>query len=85
MEPLSRGCKHLCSKHVAEAFFDTPIKEVQQKGKMRHTGQATIYFIHTVVGHIVSQRREKGVALMKEWIGHSCMWLRRTALLHQVQ
>ena len=33
---------------------------------------------------MVSQRKEKGVALMEQWITHPCMWLRRTAILHQV-
>ena len=30
------------------------------------------------------ERREQGVRLMEQWIAHPCMWLRRTALLHQV-
>ena len=30
------------------------------------------------------ERPERGLPLVEEWIGHPCMWLRRTALLHQV-
>ena len=36
------------------------------------------------VGQLVKQHRVLGKALMEEWIDHENMWLRRTALLHQL-
>lgn len=41
-------------------------------------------FLHLVVGHFVEQRASLGVPLMQEWIDDDHMWLRRTAILHQV-
>ena len=43
-----------------------------------------MHSLTAVVGYMVSQRKEKGVALMEQWIASPCLWLRRTALLHQV-
>ncbi|XP_068756558.1 uncharacterized protein [Montipora capricornis] len=37
-----------------------------------------------MVGRLVQQHPKKGKPLMKEWIDHENMWLRRTALLHQL-
>lgn len=37
-----------------------------------------------MVGGLVRQHRELGKAIMEEWICHENMWLRRTALLHQL-
>ena len=42
------------------------------------------FSLTAVVGYMVSQRKEKGVAIMEQWIASPCLWLRRTALLHQV-
>ena len=38
----------------------------------------------SVMGYFVQQRPEPGVALMYQWIKHDDMWLRRVAILHQV-
>lgn len=37
-----------------------------------------------MVGRLVKQHRDTGKAVMEEWIDHDNMWLRRTALLHQL-
>ena len=37
-----------------------------------------------VVGYLVKRNRNLGKAIMDEWIDHENMWLRRTALLHQL-
>lgn len=37
-----------------------------------------------VVGYVVDRCPTLGVPLMQQWIGHDNMWLRRTAILHQV-
>ena len=37
-----------------------------------------------MIGQIVKQHPHEGKVLMKEWIDHENMWLRRTALLHQL-
>ena len=37
-----------------------------------------------LVGRLVKQNHDQGKAVMEEWIDHENMWLRRTALLHQL-
>ena len=37
-----------------------------------------------MVGRLVKEHRDQGKAVMEEWIDHENMWLRRTALLHQL-
>ena len=37
-----------------------------------------------IVGYIVQQHKKRGEKLMDSWIDHDCMWLRRTAILHQL-
>ena len=37
-----------------------------------------------MVGGLVRQHRDEGKRVMEEWINHENMWLRRTALLHQL-
>lgn len=37
-----------------------------------------------MIGQLVKQNPNEGKVLMKEWIDHENMWLRRTALLHQL-
>ena len=40
---------------------------------------------YQVVGYFVKQRPSLGVPIMKTWIDHDYMWLRRVAILHQVK
>ncbi|XP_078376493.1 uncharacterized protein LOC144659838 [Oculina patagonica] len=37
-----------------------------------------------MVGRLVKQHRDEGKSVMEEWVNHENMWLRRTALLHQL-
>lgn len=37
-----------------------------------------------MVGGLVKQHRDLGKVVMEEWINHENMWLRRTAILHQL-
>ena len=37
-----------------------------------------------IIGQLVKQHRVLGKAVMEDWINHENMWLRRTALLHQL-
>lgn len=37
-----------------------------------------------MVGQLVKQHRDLGKVIMEEWINHENMWLRRTAILHQL-
>ena len=37
-----------------------------------------------MVGRLVKQHQDAGKLVMEEWINHENMWLRRTALLHQL-
>lgn len=39
---------------------------------------------YKIVGRLVKQHRDLGKAIMEGWIDHDNMWLRRTALLHQL-
>lgn len=39
---------------------------------------------YKMVGGLVRQHRDEGKNVMEEWINHENMWLRRTALLHQL-
>lgn len=39
---------------------------------------------YKIVGGFVRQHRDVGKNVMEEWIDHENMWLRRTALLHQL-
>ena len=36
------------------------------------------------MGYFVHQRPELGLPVMKRWIAHENMWLRRVAILHQL-
>lgn len=39
---------------------------------------------YQVVGYFVEQRASLGVPLMRKWIDHDYLWLRRVAILHQL-
>ena len=46
---------------------------------------ALIINYFSVIGYFVKQRVTLGVPLMREWIDHNYLWLRRVAILHQVR
>ena len=43
-----------------------------------------VYLSLSVVGYMVQQRPDSGTKMMKEWISEENLWLRRTAILHQL-
>ena len=45
---------------------------------------STASVLYAVVGYLVQEKPGLGVPVMQQWLGDDNMWLRRTALLHQV-
>ena len=74
-----------CLKHLlsTKSWWDT-VDLLSSHGKLHPTGCKMTYIISKVLGHLVKTSPHITLPIVDEWIEDDNMWLRRSAILHQL-
>ncbi|XP_064383312.1 uncharacterized protein LOC135331936 isoform X2 [Halichondria panicea] len=69
---------------ITDDHFREAVAQVEMSIMSKSWWDTVDNLAYQVIGYFVKERPALGVPLMDQWINHDNMWLRRVALLHQL-